>query len=222
VAEYAASLEEAIRESARELNDAKGEVRGLLTSTIQALVSTLEAKDKYTEGHSWNVAHTSVEIARELGLGPGDVENLLLAATLHDIGKIGIQESILNKPAALSPSEYDHIRTHPETAVRILRPINPLAHIISFVRHHHEWFDGGGYPDGIRGDEIPLGARIIAVADAYHAMTSDRAYREAKSPAEALEELRRFRDIQFDADVVDTFVRVIERSEPMARVGTGR
>jgi putative nucleotidyltransferase with HDIG domain len=157
------------------------------------------------------VAVDATAIARELSLPEEEVENIRLAALLHDIGKVGAKESILNKPGRLTDEEGDHIRSHPLIAASILEPITPLKDIIGYVKHVHEDYDGSGYPDGLTAEEIPLGARIIAVADVFDAMTSARPYRPAMAEDVVFDHLRNEVGKQFDPVMVKAFLEVYQR-----------
>ena len=174
--------------------------------TIQGLALALEAKDAYTHGHSEAVTRLCDATARAMGLNNGFCATLHQAGLLHDIGKIGISSAILNKPGRLSPEEYEIIKSHPARGRRILEPISFLNHVVPIVYHHHERFDGRGYPEGLGGDEIPLASRIMAVADTYEAMTSDRAYRRGLGHEAAVAELRRCSGTQFDPECVEGFL----------------
>ncbi|MBN2430432.1 MAG: response regulator [Acidobacteria bacterium] len=196
--DYQLHLEEKVEEQTREL-------RVLYLDAFKSLVSALEAKDKYTEGHSRRVTIYAVLIARKMGLAPEIIHKIHLAGLMHDIGKIGIPETLLNKSGALTPEEYSSLNRHPIISARILRPILRDPEVLDFVRHHHENFDGSGGPEGLAGEEIPLGARILAVADAFDAITSDRPYREAGTVPFALVEITRNSGIQFDPQVVAAF-----------------
>jgi response regulator RpfG family c-di-GMP phosphodiesterase len=176
------------------------------TQTIQGLARALEASDPYTRGHSDRVAVYSRLIATGLDLPEREVEIITNAALLHDLGKIGIRNEKLNKPGKLTAEEYQMFKMHPVLGRDILEPIRFLVELVPCVYHHHEQWDGSGYPDGIRGPDIPIGARLISVADAYDAMTSDRAYRRALPHDIALAELRRCAGSQFDAVLVGVFV----------------
>ncbi|WP_123929261.1 HD domain-containing phosphohydrolase [Thermodesulfitimonas autotrophica] len=178
------------------------------SSTVQALAAALEAKDMYTRGHSVRVAKWARACARELELSPEEQEQIYLSGLLHDLGKIGVREDILLKPGPLTPEERKEMQKHPEVGARILEPARFPAAVIAAVRHHHEDYGGGGYPAGLSGEEIPLLARIIRVADAYDAMTSARPYRQAFTPERAREELKRCAGQQFDPRVVDAFLRI--------------
>ena len=181
--------------------------------TIEGLVSTLEAKDTYTSGHSRRVTQYANIIVREMGLSHEEAEKIEWAGLLHDIGKIGIRLEALNKPEKITDEEHEMFKDHCVMGKQILESIHFLREVIPFVLHHHEWYDGNGYPDGIKGDEIPLGARILAVADSYDAMTSDRPYRKAMSEKKAISELEKFSGSQFDPAVVDVFIKLIKSAE---------
>jgi len=183
-------------------------LRQYYLSALQALAAALEAKDAYTRGHSVRVARLARACARALVLSDEQQEHLYLAALLHDIGKIGVPESILLKPGRPDPAEWEAIKRHPVAGARILEPARFPAEVVAAVRHHHEDYDGGGYPEGLAGEEIPLLARVIRVADAYDAMTSDRSYRRGLTAEEAIEELRRGAGRQFDPRVVEAFLRI--------------
>jgi len=181
--------------------------------TIQGLVGTLEAKDKYTSGHSRRVTELAVKIAREFDLAPRELERIEWAGLLHDIGKIGIRLEALNKPEKITEQEHEMFKDHTVMGKQILESIHFLREIVPLVYHHHEWYDGSGYPEGIAGDDIPLGARILAIADSYDAMTSDRPYRKAMNKKEAVKELKAFSGSQFDPKLVDIFINVLEKPE---------
>ncbi len=178
-------------------------------SAVNSLVRTLEARDPYTSGHSIRVARLSVRLAEALRLPGRFVKQVSLSAKLHDIGKVGMAEGILNKPDILTPSEFDLVRDHPAIGERILKPIIRSRTILHGIRHHHERFDGGGYPDGLRGVEIPLVARIIALADCFDALTSSRAYRTMLKPEVALEVLLDGSGTQFDPALAPIFARMM-------------
>ncbi len=182
-------------------------------ATMKSLALALDAKDRYTAGHSESVQKYSVSIAKELGLSYEEILDIDRAGALHDIGKIGIPDMIINKPGRLTPEEFEKIKEHPAIGEQMIRPIPFLNPARAIIRHHHERFDGRGYPDGVKGKEIELGARIMAVADTYDAMTSDRPYREAMSIEEAKAEISLCRDTQFDAEVVEAFQRVLEKED---------
>ncbi len=180
---------------------------------ILTLINTLEAKDPYTRGHSESVAFYSGLIADRLGLSESEINEIQIAAYLHDIGKIMIDRRILSKPAKLNHSECSVIKKHPEIGARILKQLDISENIIKAVLHHHERWDGKGYPDRLFAYEIPLYSRILAVADAFDAITSDRPYRSKKEKRQALEELDRHRGTQFEDELVSIIIRIAENTE---------
>jgi diguanylate cyclase (GGDEF)-like protein len=179
-------------------------------STVEALANALEANDEYTSSHARWITDLALRVGREIGLGERELKRLELSALLHDIGKIGIPSEILSKPGRLTADERAIMETHPELGERIIAPIERLQEVGVIVRHCHERWDGGGYPDGLGDERIPLESRIIFVCDAYHAMTTDRPYRKRLSHPEAVRRLREGAGSQFDGDVVDVAVKVIE------------
>src|SRR5512137_1120878 len=174
-------------------------------NVLRTMVNVLEQRDSYTAGHSRRVTEIALTIAARVGIPDDDLKTLRLAGLIHDVGKIGIEDTILRKPARLTAEEYAVIRTHPERGVQIIEPLDFLRGTLPIVRHHHEYFDGHGYPSGLAGEQIPLGARIIAIADTYDAITSSRAYRTARGRDEALAEIRRCANSQFDPELVSLF-----------------
>jgi HD-GYP domain-containing protein (c-di-GMP phosphodiesterase class II) len=185
-------------------------IRDNYLKTIRGFALAVEAKDRYTHGHSENVMKYTVLIAKHLGLPEEELENVKYAGLLHDIGKIGISELILNKPGRLTPTEFDEIKKHPTLGSNIIADVPFLRPLVPLVLHHHEFFDGNGYPSGIRGNDIPYGARILGVADAYEAMTSDRPYRRSMSQETASEILISGKGKQFDPLVVDAFTEILK------------
>jgi putative two-component system response regulator len=179
-----------------------------LINGVQMLVHALEAKDAYTSGHSTRVSRYAMKTAVQLGYTGERLEHVRLGGELHDIGKIGTREDILNKPGPLTPEEFEHIKGHAALGERILAPAlaeSPM--VLRIVRSHHERMDGGGFPDGLAGAQIPAEARIVAVVDAFDAMTTNRAYRASRTPVDAVDELRRCTQSHFDPEVVDAFQR---------------
>lgn len=184
--------------------------RGYL-ETIRALANSIDAKDPYTRGHSMRVTNVALAIGREMGLSEEELRVLRYAGILHDIGKIGIQEGILAKKEKLSDAERQIIKQHPVLGDKIIEPIDFLQPVRPIVLHHHEWVDGSGYPDGLKADEIPLGARIVSAADTYDAVTSERPYQKAVDNQEAIRILQKLRGRQIDPEVCDALITVIER-----------
>ena len=199
--DYQEHLEQKVEEQARK-------IRAAFLNAITALAYALEAKDKYTSGHSQRVAEISVAIAKEMGMPPDSVNKIQLAGLVHDIGKIGVKESVLHKPDKLTNEEYQLIKSHSQAGEHILTPIVEDEEILKIVRHHHERYDGTGYPDRLSGEQIPPGARILAVADTYDAMTSQRPYREAMSTEKACTEIECGKGTQFDPEIADAFLRI--------------
>jgi len=206
--DYQERLEERVAAQARRLEE-------IFLAGIQALAEALEVKDPYTRGHSVRVSQYSTIIARALNLDPDVIRQIELGGHVHDIGKIGVREAVLNKPGALTDEEYQHIMTHPVVGWRILAPLlgdAPIA--LNVVRSHHERIDGAGVPDGMKGDQIPLEARIAAVADAFDAMMSGRPYRgDEMTLDEALEELSENCGTQFDRRVVDATIQAVRNGD---------
>ena len=183
----------------------------LFLSSIKAIVEAVDAKDPYTRGHSARVVDYSLLIGQSLTLNKEDSKALEISAILHDVGKIGIPDRILGKPGKLTDEEYEYIKRHPEFGASIIEPIAQLSNLIPNILHHHERFDGRGYPSGLKGNGIPLNARIICVADSFDAMTTDRPYRNRKSFEEASDELNRCSGSQFDAQLVKIFVMQFDK-----------
>jgi putative nucleotidyltransferase with HDIG domain len=196
------------------------ELKEAFHETAAALADTIEKRDPYTGGHTQRVTRYSVAIAQALELPEDDVETVRLAAILHDIGKISVPDRVLNKQDALTEDEFDTMRRHTETAGEILAKVHLLTPIIPGVRGHHERLDGTGYPDGLAGDDIPLCARIIAVADAFDAMTSDRPYRAALPLDSAVDELLACAGTQFDPAATTAFITTLHRTADAEDSGT--
>ena len=182
-------------------------------STVKALARAIEVKDPYTYGHSERVTEYATVIARKLNLEEWEMRNIKYASALHDIGKLGISMNILNKPGALSEEEFIHVKTHPQMGDSIVEPVSFLREPRAIILHHHERYDGKGYPAGLKGMDIPLGARILAVADSFEAMMSDRPYRKALSLAEALKEMKVNSGTQFDPVIVKAFIEALDEGD---------
>ncbi|MDP3143465.1 MAG: HD domain-containing protein [Candidatus Omnitrophota bacterium] len=199
-------------EAAVALNSAKlyDELQQSYLKTITVLASTIDAKDPYTFRHSENVTKFTLAIAQEMNLPQAEIDNLRTAGLLHDIGKIAIRDGILSKPTKLTDEEFTEIKKHPAKGEEILSVIPFLKKASFLVRHHHEWFDGRGYPDKLNGHQIELGARIIGVADSLDAMISDRPYRKALTLPEACAELTKNSGTQFDPEIVRVFMKIME------------
>jgi len=186
-------------------------MRKMYLETIRALAAAIDAKDPYTKGHSERVAETSVALAQDLHLSDRDIENIEYTALLHDIGKIGIDDRILSKSSELSNEEFKKIKEHPIIGANIIEPVDFLKNSYEAIYHHHERYNGGGYPDGLKAKDIPLCARIIGVADAYDAMGSDRPYRKKLSKEKILKEFTEQSGKQFDPQIVNALMLILKR-----------
>ena len=204
------SITKSNNEYIAKLDDKTKELKRMTVQTITTIANTIDAKDEYTKGHSYRVAQYSQMLARELGMSDEDVENVHAVALLHDIGKIGVPDSILNKPGRLTDEEYAIMKKHPSIGAEILKDINILDGLDIGAKYHHERFDGRGYPDGLKGNDIPYIAKIIGIADAYDAMSSNRVYRKRFSDEKILEEIEKCKGTQFDPDVADAFIRLLK------------
>jgi len=210
------ALTSAFNDLMRGLGAAEAETRSAYLGAIRALAAALDARDPYTAGHSERVSTLSVMMGRTMNLASNDLEILRLGALLHDIGKIGVSDGILRKTGPLTPEEFEQIKRHPALGARILRQVPFLAPHLPIVELHHERPDGRGYPFGLRGDQIPLAARIVHVADAFDAMTSARAYRAARPASQAFAELERFSETQFDPASVEALLAAMPASHDIA------
>jgi len=189
------------------------ELEETFLQTADSLADTIEKRDPYTGGHTQRVTSYSLAIGKYLQLKPLERKRLKIASALHDIGKIGIEDHILKKPERLSPEEFDVIKRHSNMGAKIIEHIWQLREIVPGVKYHHEHVDGMGYPDGLRGEEIPVLAKIVAVADTYDAMTTDRPYRKAMDKGAAIEELKKCSGTQLDQGVVEAFLQAYQRGE---------
>jgi len=174
--------------------------------TLTSLALAIDAKDQFTQGHSQKVSGYAVLIAESIGLGGSEIDEIRLGAMLHDVGKVGITGSILNKNGPLNPEEWEIMKRHVEYGAKLLEPLRGTERVRDLVAHHHEFFDGSGYPHGLAGAQIPLGSRIVAIADAYDTITSERTYKKARSAEDAFLELERCSGAQFDPELVSAFV----------------
>ncbi len=186
------------------------ELETLFLSLIKAMVNALDAKSPWTKGHSENVAMYSEKIASEMGLERDIIKDLRLAGILHDIGKIGTYDYLLDKPGKLTDEEFEIVKKHPVQGVEIVKGIKQLKTIVPIIRYHHERIDGKGYPEGLKGDDIPIGSRILHVADSYDSMISDRPYRPAPTREYAISEFEKYSGSQFDPEVVKAFLKLLK------------
>lgn len=202
-----------LREYIDNLNLANAGKERLFVSSIKALANAIEARDAYTRGHSERVTKYSVKIAEKMGIEKDEIEKIRYAAVLHDIGKIKIREEILNKPGKLTDEEFDILKQHPTHGAKMLKPVEEFNDILPYLYHHHERYDGRGYPQGLSGSSIPLASRIMAVADTFDAMTSNRPYRKAMPVSKAIVELEKNAGTQFDPEIVKLFLDIIKNEK---------
>lgn len=191
------------------------DMKKMFIDTVKSLSQAIEAKDPYTNGHSMRVGEYACSLAQKLGLPQKKIENIRIAAILHDIGKIGIEEGILNKPEKLSTEEYDKIKQHPEIGVRIIKDIEALKSVSQIILSHHERCDGTGYPEGLKDDQIIQEAKILSIADVFDALTSERPYRHAMTVEEALKVIEEGRGSQFEPKLADAFVKLIKENKEL-------
>ncbi len=189
------------------------QVKDLYRTTILALAEAVDAKDPYTRGHSDRVSKYAEKIGKKLNFSPVEMDKLVFSSILHDIGKIGIPDSILKKKDKLTEEEYNIIKTHPVEGEKIIKTIPHLKDVGEIIRHHHERIDGTGYPDGLRDGEIPVISKIISICDSYDAMTSDRPYRKGLSKEEAIKELKKYSGTQFDKELVEIFIEILKEED---------
>jgi putative nucleotidyltransferase with HDIG domain len=208
-------LKEEVAIRTAELRIERANLERISVATLEALVNALEAKDPYLRGHSARVADFAAMVAAELGMADEQVESVRTGGRLHDIGKIGIREEILNKHGPLTDEEFEHVKTHPVTGSDILAPLTHLGQVIEFVRSHHERWDGRGYPDGLAGTAIPMGARIIGAVEIYDALTTSRPYQEKMTPELAVERLRDLAGTVIDPEVHRALQQVVARREAL-------
>ena len=184
--------------------------RGRATEFLEVLAETIETKDRFMRGHARRVSLYAGLLADRLNLSSRDHEEIRLAAFLHDLGKVGIPTDLLQRPGALEPGERATVEEHPVIGARLVKPLDIAPSVTLTIRHHHEWWDGSGYPDGLAGEEIPLAARLVAIVDAYDAMSCDRPYRPALPPTAVLSEFDRFAGVQFDPNLAREFLAIVE------------
>ena len=197
----------------KDLDFSYKELKEIYQGLIISFVNALDAKSPWTKGHSMRVTDYALAIAKEIGLSEQDIEILNTAALLHDIGKIGTYDTVLDKPGRLNDEEFALVKMHPGRGAEILSPIRQFKPVLRIIRHHHERMDGKGYPDGLKGDEIPFFARILHVADSFDAMTADRPYRPAPGKEYAISEFKKYKGTQFDPDVVEAFLKVLKKQQ---------
>lgn len=214
-AQTQAWLKQEIVQRGAELRRERGNLERISVATLEALVNALEAKDPYLRGHSARVADLSAMVASEMGLNDEQVELVRTAGRLHDIGKIGIREAVLNKRGPLTAEEFEHVKSHVTIGAQILAPLSHLREVIAYVRSHHERADGTGYPDGLAGDAIPLGARILGAAEVYDALTTSRPYQEKMTPEEAVNRMRDLVGTVVDPEVHRALGAVVTRRKTL-------
>lgn len=208
-------LKEEVTTRTAELHRERHRLERISTATLEALVNALEAKDPYLRGHSARVADFSANIAAEMGLGEDVVDRVRMAGRLHDLGKIGTREAVVNKEGPLTAEEFEHVKQHVIIGAQILAPLVHLGDVVAMVKSHHERFDGTGYPDGLRGEEVPLGGRVIAAAEVYDALTTARPYQEKMTPEQAVERMADLSGTVLDPKVYEALVRLVGRRQTL-------
>jgi len=204
-------LKEEVTTRTAELHRERMRLERISTATLEALVNALEAKDPYLRGHSARVADLSATIASQMELSDEEVEQVRVAGRLHDIGKIGTRESVMEKQGPLTPEEYDHVKQHVIIGSQILAPLHHLGSVINHVRSHHERWDGSGYPDGLKGEDIPVGARVIGAAEVFDALTTSRPYQDKLTPEQAVEHMAQLSGTVLDPKVYEALATVVLR-----------
>ncbi|MBI4838145.1 MAG: HD-GYP domain-containing protein [Nitrospirae bacterium] len=204
---------EAFLNMLEDIGESYRELENLFIGIVRVIVNALDAKSHWTRGHSERVTQYAELIAHEMSLDDDDIKNLRLAALLHDVGKIGTYDYLLDKPSELTDREREIVEEHPAQGASILKEIKQLNEIIPLIRHHHERIDGKGYPDGLENKKIPIGARILHVADSFDSMTADRPYRPSPGEKYAISELERCSGTQFDQEVVKAFLTALDKSK---------
>jgi len=208
-------LKEEVTTRTHDLQRERNRLENVSTATLEALVNALEAKDPYLRGHSARVADLSANLAAELGLPEEDIDRVRMAGRLHDLGKIGTREAVTNKEGPLTPEEFEHVKQHVIIGAQILAPLVHLGDVVAMVRTHHERWDGTGYPDGLRGEEIPMGGRIIAAAEVFDALTTARPYQEKMTPEQAAERMGDLAGTVLDPTVVVGLTRLVARRQTL-------
>ena len=204
-------LKEEVTTRTAELHRQQHRMERISTATLEALVNALEAKDPYLRGHSARVADLSANVATEMGLAEEEVERVRMAGRLHDLGKIGTRDAVVNKEGPLTAEQFEHVKQHVIIGAQILAPLAHLGDIVAMVKSHHERFDGTGYPDGLRGEEIPQGGRVIAAAEVYDALTTARPYQDKLTPDEAVERMADLSGTVLDPKVYEALVKIVGR-----------
>ena len=213
LAENFNSMSGAIERAVDQLKKGAQENHLLFINSVRMLAAAIDAKDPYTRGHSERVARYSIAIGKNLALGEKEMRNLRVSALLHDVGKIGIDDRILRKPGALSDDEFEVMKGHPVKGAAIMSGVAQLIDVIPGMKYHHEQWGGGGYPDGLESEQIPMQARIVAIADTFDAMTTNRPYQKAMELGYVVEKIKSFAGTRFDPRVVDAFVNAVGRGE---------
>lgn len=208
-------LKEEVTTRTAELHRQQHRMERISTATLEALVNALEAKDPYLRGHSARVADLSANIATELGMNEEDVDRVRMAGRLHDLGKIGTRDAVVNKEGPLTAEEFEHVKQHVIIGAQILAPLTHLGDVVSMVKSHHERHDGTGYPDGLRGEEIPMGGRIIAAAEVYDALTTARPYQDKMTPEQAVERMADLSGTVLDPKIYEALVRIVGRRQTL-------
>jgi HD-GYP domain-containing protein (c-di-GMP phosphodiesterase class II) len=206
-------MSQSIETAVEQLKKAAHENHLLFINSVRMLAAAIDAKDPYTRGHSERVARYSIGIGKNLDLPEKEMRNLRISALLHDVGKIGIDDRILRKPGALSDEEFEVMKQHPAKGAAIMSGVAQLIDIIPGMKYHHEKWSGGGYPDGLEGEQIPVQARIVAIADTFDAMTTNRPYQKAMELGYVVEKIKSFAGTRFDPRVVDAFVNAVKRGD---------
>ncbi|HXM37700.1 MAG TPA: HD domain-containing phosphohydrolase [Gemmatimonadales bacterium] len=208
-------LKEEVTTRTAELQRERNRLERVSTATLEALVNALEAKDPYLRGHSARVADLSANVAAEMGLAEDEVDRVRMAGRLHDLGKIGTRESVVNKEGPLTAEEFEHVKQHVIIGAQILAPLVHLGDVVAMVKSHHERWDGTGYPDGLRGEEVPLGGRVIAAAEVFDALTTSRPYQEKMTPEQAVDRMADLSGTVLDPRVLEALVRIVGRRQTL-------